>query len=144
MLISQSSFERLDKFTEWSDCPGNDVDDECCHRKHSHVYDSSRRILSGRYYVHGIIMSRLSGWYVFRNGWENRDDSNAMFNVLWWNVLGCRCILVFSVYRGVYGEYVRIDGVYSKLKSGVFSVYRGVRSREIHILSVYGEGGHRV
>ena len=48
------------------------------------------------------------------------------------------------MYRGVYGEYVRIDGVYSKLKSGVFSVYRGVRSREIHILSVYGEGGHRV
>lgn len=91
MLVSQSSLERLDKFTKWSKCLGNDINDECLCRKLGYVHDISRRVLSGWYNVHDTIrqtrygwccgMYFMPGWNVLGDGWEIWNDSDAMFGV---------------------------------------------------------------
>jgi hypothetical protein len=77
-------------------------------------------------------MFPLSSWNVLRDGWETRNDSNTVFNVCRRNVLGCRCILVFNMYRGVYREYVRIDIMYDNVESCVLAMHVMHKSYKRH------------
>jgi hypothetical protein len=68
-------------------------------------------------------MRLLSGWNVLGDGWENRNDSNAMFGMCQW-ILFCRgCNQLRTMYRGVYREYVRINVVYGDDGSRVYCVH---------------------